>query len=122
MTHEITYSIPYIEIGLQGAFKKNFSVETSLGYSSIVDAEDEDVHILRAKVSEADCDGDAILLSLRARFDPSMNWFVMAEFDYTKIEVDGTSMSYIGGVYTHTIDQEIKSEQIFAGFSVGYAF
>ena len=122
LTYEITYSIPYIEIGLQGTFKKNFSVETSLGYSSIVDAEDEDVHILRDRVSEADCEGDAILFSLRARFDFSKNWLVMAEFDYTKIEVDGTSKTYEGGAYSHTIDQEITSEQIFAGLSIGYAF
>jgi len=122
MTYEITYSIPYIEIGVQGTFKEDFSVEASLGYSSIVSAEDEDVHILRAMVSEADCEGDAILFSLRARFDFSKNWLVMAEFDYTKIEVDGTSITYIGGAYDNTIDQEITSEQIFAGFSVGYAF
>jgi outer membrane protease len=122
LTYEITYSIPYIEIGLQGAFKKNFSVETSIGYSPIVDAEDEDVHILRDRVSEADCEGDAILFSLRARFDFSKNWLVMAEFDYTKIEVDGTSKTYDRGAYSHTIDQEITSEQFFGGFSVGYAF
>ena len=122
LTYEITYSIPYIEIGLQGTFKKNFSVETSLGYSPIVEAEDEDVHILRDRVSKADCEGDAILFSLRARYDFSKNWLVMAEFDYTKIEVDGTSKTYDGGAYSHTIDQEITSEQIFAGLSVGYAF
>jgi len=122
LTYEIKYSIPYIEIGLQGAFKKKFSVETSLGYSPIVDAEDEDVHILRDRVSKADCEGDAILFSLRARFDFSKNWLVMGEFDYTKIEVEGTSKTYDGGAYSHTIDQEITSEQIFAGLSVGYAF
>ena len=122
LTYEITYSIPYIEIGLQGTFKQNFSVETSLGYSPIVEAEDEDVHILRDRVSKADCEGDAILFSLRARFDFSKNWLVMAEFDYTKIEADGTSRTYVGGAYSHTIDQEITSEQIFAGLSVGYAF
>ncbi len=122
LTYEITYSIPYIEIGIQRSFKDKFSVEASLGYSSIVDAEDEDVHILRAMVSEADCDGDAILFFLKGRYDPSRNWFVMAEFDYTKIEVDGKSITYVGGEYSNTIDQEIKSKQIFAVLSVGYAF
>jgi len=122
LTYEITYSIPYIEIGIQRSFKDKFSVEASLGYSSIVDAEDEDVHILRAMVSEADCDGDAILLFLKVRYDSSKNWFVMAEFDYTKIEVDGKSITYIDGEYSNTIDQEINSKQIFAVLSVGYAF
>ena len=122
LTYEITYSIPYIEIGIQRSFKDKFSVEASLGYSSIVDAEDEDVHILRAMVSEADCDGDAILLFLKVRYDSSKNWFVMAEFDYTKIEVDGKSITYVGGEYSNTIDQEINSKQIFAVLSVGYAF
>ena len=122
MTYEITYSIPYIEIGVQGSFKDEFSVEASLGYSSIVDAQDEDVHILRAKVAEGHCDGDAILLSLRARFEPSRNWFVMAEFDYTKIDTDGGQKQYMDGAWIGTIDQEITSEQIFACFSIGYTF
>jgi len=122
MTYEITYSIPYIEIGVQGSLKDQVSVEASLGYSSIVDVEDEDVHILRAKVAEGHCDGDAILLSLRARFDPSRNWFVMAEFDYTKIDTDGGQKQYMDGAWIGTIDQEITSEQIFGCFSIGYAF
>jgi len=122
LTYKITYSIPYIEIGIQRSFKDKFSVDASLGYSSIVDAEDEDVHILRSRVSEADCDGDAIMFFLKGRYDFSKNWFVMAEFDYTKIEVDGKSITYSNGEYSHTIDQEIKSKQIFGVLSVGHAF
>jgi len=122
MTYEITYSIPYIEIGVQGSFKDEFSVEASFGYSSLVDAQDEDVHILRAKVAEGHCDGDAILLSLRARFDFSKNWFLLAEFDHTKIDTDGWQEQYIDGVRIGRIDQEITSEQILACFSIGYTF
>ncbi|RLJ05345.1 MAG: hypothetical protein DRP14_02035, partial [Candidatus Aenigmatarchaeota archaeon] len=54
LTYELTYSIPYIEIGTQYIFTNKWSLVTSLGYSPIVHAEDLDVHVLRAKVSEGD--------------------------------------------------------------------
>ena len=75
LTYEITYNIPYIEIVFMGKATDNLYVEVSLGYSPIVDAEDEDHHLLRSKVNKSDCDGDAILLSLEGRYDLPKNWF-----------------------------------------------
>ncbi|MBU1163723.1 MAG: omptin family outer membrane protease, partial [Proteobacteria bacterium] len=54
LEYEVTYSIPYMEIGTQFKIKDKFSVEASLGYSPIVNVTDEDNHILRSKVSEGD--------------------------------------------------------------------
>jgi len=122
LTYELTYSIPYIEIGTQYIFNNTWSLDASLGYSPIVHAEDLDVHVLRAKVSEGDCDGDAILFSLKGRYTVSRSWFFALQLDYTYINTDGRQKQYTDGAWSATIDQEITSEQLFGALSAGYAF
>jgi len=123
ITYEVTYSIPYIELAFLGKATDRFTVETSLGFSPFVNAEDEDNHLLRSKVSKADYDpGSAILLSVEGRYKFATNWFLALQFDYTKIEADGESLDYVNGVYAGTIYQETKSEQIFYSLNIGYAF
>jgi outer membrane protease len=122
LTYEVTYSIPYIEIGTQYIFTNKWSLDASLGYSPIVHAEDLDVHVLRAKVSEGDCDGDAILFSLKGRYNVSRSWFFALQLDYTYINTDGRQKQYTDGAWSATIDQEITSEQLFGVLYAGYAF
>lgn|GEM_PF-319713 len=122
LTYEVLYSIPYMEIGTQLKSKGELSVEASLGYSPIVDAEDEDNHILRSKVSEGDCDGDAIFFSLKGRYNFPRKWFLALQFDYTTIDTDGTQKQYTDGVLTAIIDQEIESKQILTVLSIGCTF
>ena len=122
LTYEVTYSIPYVEIGTQYTFNNKWSLDTSLGYSPIVHAEDLDVHVLRAKVSEGDCDGNAILFSLKGRYAVSPNWFLALQLDYTYIKTDGRQKQYTDGAWSATIDQKITSEQLFGVLSAGYAF
>lgn len=122
LTYEVTYNIPYIEIAFKGKATDNLYVEVSLGYSPIVDAEDEDHHLLRSKVNKSDCDGDAILLSLEGRYDLPKNWFLALGVDYTRIDTDGRSKAFFSGIYDHTIDIVIESEQVFYGLNIGYAF
>ena len=121
LTYEVKYSIPYMEIGAQ--FKiKDFSVETTLGYSTFVTAKDEDHHILRSKVNKGDCDGDAIFYSLKGQYEIINNWFLKLGFEYMKIETEGKSDAYFYGVYDHTIDEEIFSEQKVIAFTMEYVF
>lgn len=122
LTYEVTYNIPYIEIAFMGKATDTFTVEMSLGYSPIVNVEDEDHHLLRSKVNKGDCDGSAILFSLQGRYDFFKNWFLTLGLEYVKIETDGKSEAFFSGVYDHTIDLEIESEQLFGGITVGYAF
>lgn len=122
LEYEVTYNIPYMEIGTQFKIKDKFRLEASLGYSPLVNVTDEDNHILRSKISEGDCDGDAILLSLEGRYDFLTHWFLTLQLDYMMIETDGKQKQYTYGEWTATIDQEIESEQIFAALAVGYAF
>jgi len=123
LTYEVTYNIPYIEIAFMGKATDNLYVEVSLGYSPIVDAEDEDHHLLRSKVYKTNYDhGNAILLSLQGRYEIATHWFFALQFDYTKIEAEGKSDGYTNGVWSETIDQETESEQIFYALNIGYAF
>lgn len=122
LTYEVTYNIPYMQIGTQFKIKDKFRLEASLGYSPIVNVEDEDHHLLRSKVSKGDCDGDAFLLSLEGRYDFLKHWFLTLQLDYMTIDTDGKQKQYSYGEWTATIDQEIESEQIFAALAVGYAF
>ena len=120
LKYEVAYSIPYVEIGTRLRIKDIFSVEASLGYSPIVNVDDEDQHLLRSKVNKGDCSGDAVLLSLEARYDFLSNWFLTLQVDYTKIDADGESRAYFYDVYDHTIDLEIESEQTHTTLVVGY--
>lgn len=122
LTYEVTYSIPYIEIETQYTFNNKWSLDASLGYSPIVHVEDLDVHVLRAKVSEGDCDGDAILFSLKGRYTVSRSWFFALQLDYTYIHTEGRQKQYTDGAWSATIDQKITSEQLFGVLSAGYAF
>jgi outer membrane protease len=121
LTYEVTYSIPYMEIGIQQT-KDKLSLEARLGYSPFVNVTDEDHHLLRSKVSYGDCDGDGVLFSLEGRYDFPKNWFLTVGLDYTKTDTDGIQKQYTKGAWTATIDQKIESEQTFIAFAVGYAF
>lgn len=122
LTYEVTYHIPYIEIGTHYVVNNKWSLNANLGYSPIVHADDLDVHVLRAKVSEGDCDGDAILFSLNGRYTVSPNWFLALQIDYTYITADGRQKQYTDGAWSATIDQKITSEQVYGVLCAGYAF
>ena len=122
LKYEVTYSIPYFEVVFMGKATDNFTVELSLGYSPIVNVEDEDQHLLRSKVNEGDCDGTALLCSLEGRYDFTKNWFITLALDYRNIKTDGRSEASFFGVYDHTIDSKIESKQVYTALMAGYAF
>ena len=126
LKYEITYNIPYIEVGTKYDSKKKFSIEASLAYSPIVTVKDEDQHLLRNKVNKGDLDGDAFLFSVEGRYDIFKNWFLTLGIDYLKIETDKGDMvaTFEGAdsIYNHTVTEEVESKQTSLMFRVGYAF
>ena len=121
-TYEVTYSIPYIELGAQLTFLDSLGVEASFGYAPVVNVEDEDHHLLRDKVSKGEGDGTGSFVSVEGRYAFGENWFVTLEADYTKIETEGKTKSFFDGRYDHTIDEKIESEQTSVTLSIGYGF
>jgi outer membrane protease len=122
LTYEVSSSIPYLEVAAEVKIKDKFSIEGSLGYAPHIHVADEDNHILRSKISKGDLYGDAVMVSLEARYNFTNDWFLTLKFNKTTIDAEGRSKSYFYDVYTHTIDQEIESEQRYTILSIGYVF
>jgi len=122
ITYKARYSIPYMEIATGLKIKDGFHVEASLGYSPMVNVTDEDNHILRDRVTKGDCDGDAVLFSLKGHYEFWNPWFLTIQVGYMNIDTDGKETQYLGGELYCTIDKKIKSNQMFAGFAVERPF
>ncbi len=126
LTYEITYEIPYLEVGAQINLKEKFRLEASVGYSPFVQVEDEDHHLLRDKVNKGDLDGDALLFSLAGRYDLFKNLFLALQFDFRKIETDkGEMVATFGGadsIFNHTVTEEVESKQMTTMFTVGVTY
>jgi outer membrane protease len=121
-TYEVTYSIPYIAIGAQLTLLDRLGVVANFGYAPVVNVEDEDHHLLRDKVNKGEGDGTGSFVSVEGQYTFRKNWFVALEADYTKIETEGKSKSFVEDEYDHTIDEKIESEQTSVTLSIGYSF
>lgn len=126
ITYEITYEIPYLEVGIQSDLTNSFSMGASLGYSPIVTVKDKDRHLLRNKVNTGNLEGDAFMFSLEARYNMFTNWFFTCSIDYLTIQTDkGNMVATFDGpnsVYDHTVTEEAESTQTSAMVTLGYAF
>lgn len=122
LTYTVDYTLfPVFETGAMVEFRKGFSLETDFSLCPLVKAEDDDHHILRDKVSKGDCDGTAVLASLKAGYALTKDLSVGLHYDYISIHTEGTQ-TQTGPDFTGTIDQHIESRQQYLGVSLGYAF
>jgi hypothetical protein len=121
-TYDVIYSIPYLEVAAEFKIKDTFSIEGSLGYAPYIHVTDDDDHMLRSKVSKGDLYGDAVMISLEGRYNVTDNWFLTLQFNHTTMNAEGRSKSSFYDFYTHTIDEEIESEQTCTSISIGYLF
>ena len=126
ITYEMIYSIPYLKFGGDLQAGPNLTMEGSIAYSPIVNAEDTDHHLLReygGKISSGDMEGDAFMLEISGRYLFTPSIFMEAGFQLTKIEVDGTQAQEYGwGFPIGTVDAEAESTQSSGFISVGYSF
>ena len=126
ITYEMTYEMPYLKIGTDFQINDKFSLAGSFAWSPIVDAEDEDHHLLRkngGKICTGDMDGDAYMINLSAKYNFTPSWFLKGGFHYTKIDVDGEQYQIYGnGVPIGTIREESESTQTSEYLTVGYTF
>lgn len=124
LTYEVTKHIPAVTIGAELFTKYNFRLDAMIGYSPFVTVEDEDDHILRGKLSKAECDGDAVFFSLAGSYRFHRNWTINLEYDYIYIDTDGRQKQYdyVDGFDIGTIDTKNFSETSTYGVSVSYLF
>lgn len=133
LTYEVTYEIPYAEIAAGMTFGEgrtiSGAVDARFAYSPWAHASDRDDHILRSKLSEGSCDGDAVIFTLRGRLTFYQHYFATLGVTGIAIDTKGTQTQtqyadtdegqagLIG-----TIDQKIFSEQTVIDIGLGFAF
>ncbi|APG28117.1 hypothetical protein A7E78_09845 [Syntrophotalea acetylenivorans] len=124
LDYEAEYHIPYLELSMEMDVAEKFQMEIGLAYAPFVDFQDEDQHLLRNKVNIADhnWDGDALFFRLSARYNFNRHWYLETDFEAMKIESEGRSDAYFGGVWDHSIDHEVESKQYSAYLSIGASF
>jgi outer membrane protease len=124
LTYEVEFWMPYIELAMELNKADKFFFNFSLAYAPRINAKDEDHHLLRSKVNRADHDwnGDAHFITAKGRYNINEHWFVALEVEKIHIESEGRSDAYLYGVYDHTIDHEIKSDQLSSFLKFGYSF
>ena len=122
ITYEITYKMPYVLIGGDYQITPNFTMAGSFGFSPFVDAQDEDHHFLRDKLSKGDMDGNAYMINVSGTYAFLSSWFVEAGFHYTKIDVDGDQDQSFSGTPTLVVYEESESTQTSGYMTIGYKF
>ncbi|MDY6905616.1 MAG: omptin family outer membrane protease [Thermodesulfobacteriota bacterium] len=123
LTYDITYTIPYVELGAAFQANDRVSMSFNVGYSPYADAEDEDQHLLRNRIARGDCDGYAILGDINSRYAFADQWAVNIQADYCYISTDGISKTYdTAGNWQNTIDQETESKQASIGIAIEFEF
>jgi len=123
ITYEITYSMPYLKVGTDFKIKDKFTLDGSFAWSPIVNAKDEDHHVLRGKTSTGDMNGNAYMINLSAKYKFTPSWFLKGGFHYSKIDVDGEQHQiWDNGVPIGTATQKSESTQTSGYLTVGYIF
>ena len=122
ITYEMTYKMPYLLIGGDYQIKPNFTVAGSFGFSPVVDAQDEDHHLLRDKISKGDMDGNAYMIDVSGTYDFLSSWFVKAGFHYTKIDVDGDQDQSGFDIPLTVVYVESESAQTSGYLTIGCKF
>ena len=100
-----------------------FSSAGSFAWSPLVNARDEDHHLLRengGKISKGDMDGNAVMIGLSGKYSFTPAWFMEAGFHFTVIAIDGKQTQVFGnGVPIGTITEKSESAQTSLSMTVG---
>ncbi|MBI4834641.1 MAG: omptin family outer membrane protease [Planctomycetes bacterium] len=133
LDYQVEYRIPYLGINSDIVAGEQLDIKLQMGYSNIVHANDTDDHLLRNKISENNCQGNAVLFRINAEwtFRPSclfhINGFMM------KIDTIGTQVQYWygddpagagdeTGASISGIDSRIRSMQQSVMIGVRFSF
>jgi hypothetical protein len=128
LDYEITYKIPYIGLssGLFFGQTNQFELWFTFAYSNWVKAEDRDDHVLRYKLSEGDCEGNAYLINLSLDWNLYPNWILGLGAEYSDIDTTGAQhQQFYAGPFvgtTYDVDDKISSSSFSTIVKISYAF
>ena len=101
-----------ISEGLAGN-RHQFRFALSFAYSDWAEARDRDDHVLRYKLSEADCQGQAYLINVDLEWNFLPQWVLGLDAEYMDIETTGKQhQRFYAGTYvgtTYEVDDRITS-------------
>ncbi len=128
-----SYDVSFHLVMLEGAAEvrpwPDFSIWCLVGVAPYARAQDEDNHILRAKRSEGDATGTAVLLDLGIEYRLPAGVFIGLGYEYQHISTSGTqtqtwyrTTSEANAGDWLTIDQEIESSQHAIDLTLGLRF
>jgi len=122
ITYDITYEVPYVELATFSKYGR-FTGYFHLGWSPFASAEDVDHHLLRNKVCRGESDeGRAYLFGVKAGYELIDSWTLGCQFDYTKIDTDGSQDQWINDAYLGELEWKAFSEQMLVQVTLGYSF
>jgi len=133
LTYEVGYSIPYAELALVDT-RDRLTVALSAGFSPLVTARDEDVHLIRTPgpiYAKGKCTGNALKGRASVSYDITGHWSVGVLADYLYIRTSGEQDNTIhagadGITYwddeSWTTDEKITSRQAYFLLNVRYRF
>ncbi|HUU39837.1 MAG TPA: omptin family outer membrane protease [Desulfatiglandales bacterium] len=128
LEYRITYKIPYTGLSSDFLFGKNkqFQLHLTFVYSDWAKADDRDNHVLRYKLLEGDCEGEAYLINLNLDWKCYARWVLSLGAEYVDIETGGRQhQSYYAGPYkgiTYDADDRITSSSWSSILRICYAF
>ncbi|MEE8300197.1 MAG: omptin family outer membrane protease [Desulfatiglandales bacterium] len=128
LEYEITYKIPYLGLSSDLIFGKDsrFQLHFILAYSDWAKAEDRDDHVLRYKLSESDCEGEAYLIKVNLDWQFYRNWLLGLGAEYVDIDTSGMQhQSFYAGPFvgtTYDVNNKITSTYWSTILKISYAF
>jgi hypothetical protein len=128
LEYEVTYKIPYIGLTGEGLIgnKHQFRFVWSFGYSDWTEVTDRDDHILRYKLSEGECEGEAYLINVGLDWNFLPQWILSVGAEYMDIDTTGTQHQrfYAGSSAgtTYNVDDRISSSLLSGMVRVLYEF
>jgi len=128
LDYEITYKIPYIGLSSDLLLGRNNQFQLHLGFASSdwAKAEDRDNHILRYKLHEGDCEGEAYLVNVMLGWKFRSRWILGLGGEYVDINTSGRQhQRFYAGPFvgtTYDVDDKITACSWSTIFKISYAF
>jgi len=119
--YEALYEIPYLGAGFKTNNQNNWQLKADIFYSSWVDMEDKDRHLLREDnlVGEGSGEGNSLLINADLFYNLSQRSSAFLNIKYNKTEVDGIQYQYSTagtGIVDYSAEEEYFQYNIGMGF------
>jgi outer membrane protease len=133
LDYEVEYRIPYLGINSEINVDEKLGVNLQFGYSSVTQSNDSDDHLLRGKVAEGDCQGNAVLFKINTEWAFQPRCVFQVNYSVMKIDTRGKQSQYWyandpagagdeTGSFISGIDDRITSMQqsVMAGIRISF--